>query len=224
MNPTGSIDQREFDAALKQYLAVTPHDLEFIINKKALFVARGAFERTPKALRSTIEAGLGITGYNLNIGKRGKILKRARGAAILGDSLVYRIINAKRRRAGQRGLTGPAMAAAAKKFIGRRMSAIGSLKAGWVGPIKAFAARVKDVIVLERTPRVKQRGRAKVAEPGWNPQAEIEYGLTSRWPGDAYIDPRTIAALQASFNHEAASMLDYVATKLGERAKTISVK
>lgn len=224
MNPIGSIDQTQFDAALRHYLAVTPHDLEFIINKKALFVARGAFERTPKASRSTIEAALGVVGYNLNVGKRGQILKRSRGSAMLGGSLVYRIINARRRRAGQRGLSGQAMAAAAKKFIGKRISAIGSLKAGWVGPIKAFAARVKEMVVLERTPRVKQRGRAKVAQPGWNPQAEIEYGLTSRWPGDSYIDPRTIAALQASFNHEAESMLNYVAMKLGERAKTVNAK
>lgn len=217
------LDMTAFDAALRKYVAESPSDLEDIVNTKLLYVARGALERTPKADRSSIEQALEVVGYKASVSKKTGNFKR-RGAILGSGSLLYRLVNARRRRAGEKGLKGKEMAAAARKLLGARLRAIGSLKAGWIRPIQILAARVKESMgSTGGLPRVKGRGTATPANASWNPIAEMTYEVTERKGGGGdQIDPRVEAALQQSFDAEARSMEEYISRKVQERLDTIS--
>ena len=217
---SADLDMTDFNNALNAYMAVTPHALEEVINKKMLFIARGAMERTPRADRSAIEGALGVVGYKVSLSKKTGTFKRRK--AIVGGSLVYRIINAAQARRHEKGLYGRAMQRAVTKFLGARLRAIGSLKAGWIHPIRIFTAIVKTAFgSAENLPTVKGRGTGKPATAGWNPVAEMTYEITERKGGSAgdQIDPRVEAALQAAFDAEAASMREYVEEGLYTIAK-----
>jgi hypothetical protein len=220
---SADLDMSAFDEQLRQYMAVTPKDLEDVVNTKLLYVARGAMAGTPVADRSDIESALGVVAYKTSVSKKSGSFKRR--AAILGaGARVFALVNAARKKAGLPGAYGKDMAKAARGLLGARLRAVGSLKAGWINPIRILAARVKENFAAERLPRVKGRGSATPAEPGWNPVAEMTYEITERKGGSAgdQIDPRVEAALQAAFDAEARSMAEYVARKVQERLDQVS--
>ncbi|MGQ0561066.1 MAG: hypothetical protein ACT443_04235 [Gemmatimonadota bacterium] len=217
MTPTVQLDMREFNEALRQYVLVCQRELADILNKKLLFIVAKAWKATPRASRAEIESSLNVVGYKVRRSKKTGEIKR--GSAMLGGgSAVYSIINARRARTGQKGLYGAEMAANARKFVGRRLRAIGALQRGWIGALKKLIAVTRQSEEQPGGPRVKNPGRARPATPGWNPVAEAEYDLALGRSGIAgkqdSIDPRVVAALQAAFNTETASMREYIARKM----------
>ena len=60
--PTVRIDTRELTAAVEKYgMEFSSKDMPFVINRKALFVARKAAELTPRASYEKMAAELGMT-------------------------------------------------------------------------------------------------------------------------------------------------------------------
>lgn len=208
---TSGVDMREFQEALREYLGKTEKALPEALNTKMFYIARGAHRGTPIADRAKIEQELGVVGYRTSVSKKtGNFVRRK--AVLGGGALIYRIINGRRQLAGKAGLAGQAMKQAVARLIGKRLRSIGTERAGWLAIIRGFGS----VINMFPSPRVKGKGMATVAKPGWSPQAQMDYDLNSfKNPGHRQeIDPRTVAALQASFNAEAQSMREYLSKKL----------
>jgi len=217
------VDDREFTAALQEYMRWCRKNLADILNRKALLIALAIFRAIPKASKTAIEQGLNVIGYKISVSKKtGQFKKRK---ALIGGPLIFKILNAQRTRNGEPGLNNKAMAKAAPREVARRQAAVGSLKAGMVKPIKALAAATQQAASIEQTPRVKQVGFVGIAKDGWDPISEFGYSMTSRRSdGTSYMDPRVSKAFQDAFNAETASMQEYITRKMQEKADTINAK
>lgn len=215
------LDTTAFQATLRRYLAVTSKTLQEALNQKMFFIARGASRGTPKVERSTVEKELSVTGYAEKLymkgPKKGQVNQRGKlGRVQTATPFIYRIINSRLGRVGKKGLYGSAMKAAATKLLAKRFRSLGTLKAGWLGAIRALGRAVGESSQVEGTAaNVKGRSKATLAREGWSPQVSIEYLTNSFAPGHrAYIDARVQSALAAAFQDEAKSMEDYMIKKL----------
>lgn len=209
-----TVDLKQFNRTLNDYMAKTPKTLEEVINKKMYFVLKGAWERTPKVDRSTIEKDLNIIGYKVR--RNRKTGKMSRGRMISGHaSLLYLLVNARRGKSGRKGLYGRQMDAAARKLAAARFRAAGTARRGWLKPMLAFASRSKETVPGQALGKLPAgAGSAKIAQPGWNPVAEATYAVAI--DKGKQIDPRVETALAASFAAEEASMRAYIEQKIQE--------
>lgn len=215
------VDTAAFQSTLRRYLAVTSKALPEALNQKMFFIARGASRGTPKVERGQIERELSVTGYAQKLytrgPKKGQVNKRGMlGRVQTASPFIYRIINSRLGRVGKKGLHGSAMKAAATKLLAKRFRSIGTLKAGWLGAIRALGRVVGESSQVDgASSQVKGRSRATLAREGWSPQVSIEYLTNSFAKGhQAYIDARVQSSLAESFAAEARSMEDYMIKKL----------
>lgn len=224
MNATFQIadsDQRAFDEAMRQYLKLTSRTVEEAINTKMLFIANAALKSTPQVERSVIESSLNVIGHELRRTSKGKVRKgkAARGAALFGGKLIYRIVNARNRNAGRKGMTGEAMKEAAQALLRSRIKGIGTLKAGFAQIVRVFAKKLKQGSGLAGLPRVKMRGQAypaEVSEKDIRLDATAIYQLGAKTGhGKGHdIHPHVQRAVEQAFNAETASMVAYIEDKL----------
>lgn len=229
----------EFQGLLRKYMAHSERDLPEALNTKMFYIARGAARGTPIGDRDKIESELGVVGYKIEYTKRSspvttdfigpikaqmKVIsrkKRVSNAVIAGGAIIYKIINARKRRAGKKGLSGADMRLAAEHVIRDRFRAVGTLKAGWWGAIRALGSAIGAANYVEvGMNRVKGPGTASIAKQGWDPSVSIEYNVNSfSQPGHSqYIDEHVKDALAAAYDAEAASMADYIIKKMQKRA------
>jgi len=209
------VDTRDFDRALKQYIATTSKTLPEAINHKAGQVAFRAYNLTPKADRNKIAAELGAT-YEAVIGKRGKALKRKK-LAVATDGRARSLLVAQMKR---RGLLGSAkdVSAMVSRFVSKRLSSVSFFRAGWIPAIRAMA---KGAMFERRKGR--PTGRAMKAKDGLSPVAEIENNAT---PPERKQTPAVSAfmqkALGQAFRQETADMEAYLARKAQAAANTVN--
>lgn len=219
----------EFQRTLNKYLAITSRELPSALNHKMFFIARAASRMSPKANKATLERELGVVGYKVKVGKRGKPLTRKgkpRWERVISNSatLAALIVNARRGRAGKSGLFGAEMKAAVAKLISSRVLAIGTIKAGWWNAIRAFGRAVGQYPFREvNTRRIKGATKYRLAKDGFSPEASLEY-LTNSFDQqhNAYIDQRTREALQRAYADELRSMQKYIIDKLQKQADKLS--
>lgn len=216
---SATLDHSEFDKTLAEYVAKVPGRLEQIINRKMYFILRKAWELTPIATRETIERQLNIIGYKLRRSRKtGKI---SRGRSILGASVLNLIVQARRAKAGLKGLYGKEMAKASSKLAGARLRASGTMRRGWLKPLLAFAAKSKDSVPSDAFGALpKGSGEARPAEAGWSPTAEAAFEVMIE--KGARFDPRVEQALQAAFDAEEASMRQYIEEQLEKDLKEMA--
>lgn len=219
--PTGGVDLRSFQDTLRKYIAVTSKTIPDALNTKMLYIAQGALKNTPKASRSDIESSLSITGYAQQVYKRGpkkgQMNQRGKLSRVITSSpIIYKIINARRSRNGQKGLYGAEMKIAVKRFLAKRFRSIGTLKAGWVSAIKRLSGTVGGFGQFTGSlPPVKGRSQVRLAKQGISPSVELEYAVNSFDASHRqYLDPRVVQALSDSFRKEEKSTNDYLIGKL----------
>jgi hypothetical protein len=225
------LNTEEFQKTLNQYLAFTSRDLPSALNTKMFYIARGASRLTPKANRSSVEQELGVVGYAVKIGKRGKPLMR--DGRFKWDKLYSRkvtvanlIINSRKGKAGKKGLYGQEMLAAVVDMIRKRTRSIGTLKAGWLGAIRTFGSAIGQSGDIEQlSSHIKGRTKAKIATPGFSPSCSLEYltnSYTTHPEHMGYIDKRVEAALNQAYKDEMASMEKYIIEKMQGRANKMA--
>lgn len=210
------IDSSKFEAALREYMVKCPQTLETILNKKMYFILRGAWQGTPKVERSKIEQELGVVAYKIR--KSRKTGKFSRGAAVHAKgAIVHAIINARRRKAGLKGLQGKEMDRAVRRLQAARFRGAGILKRGWLRSLLTFSSKARESMVAANDGRLPAgRGQPRPAEAGWNPIASTTYEVNIDSTGNARIDPRVERALATSFEAERASMQQYIERKIQE--------
>ena len=141
MNVSAEIDLSGLNKALQAAIAVSSRSASEVINSAARDIIFKSAERTKKADKHKIETELTRQIYTVTQSKTGRILKKAK-RIYQGSELVYRIVNAKRKKAGQHGIAGQEMGQAAQKEIKRRLNAVGYIAyAGWNKALMAFGGR-----------------------------------------------------------------------------------
>ena len=141
MNVSAEIDLRGLYKALKAAIEFSSRDASEVINSAARDIIFRSAQQTKKADKHKIEADLTRSIYTVTTGKSGRILKKPK-RMYQASELVYRIVNAKRRKRGERGIAGKDMAQEAQKEIKRRINAVGYIAyAGWNKALIAFGGR-----------------------------------------------------------------------------------
>lgn len=214
------LDDSQFNAALRDYMAVSPHTFEEILNRKLWSIIFNAWKNTPVATRAQIEHDLNIIGYKLKRSKKtGKV---SRGRSIIGASVLNLMINARRGKQGLKGLYGKEMAKASSKIAGARLRASGTMRRGWTRAMLALSPYAKASVPGEafggRLP--SGRGSGTPAQPGWNARAEATFEVLIE--KGARFDPRVEQALENAFRAEEASMRSYIEEKMNEEIRKIS--
>jgi hypothetical protein len=222
---TTTWDQSEFDRALLSYLRVVPHSLAEVLNKKALYLARGALRLTPKASRAEIEA-LGIVAYQI-AGKTGRRLKRVKAIYNVTDSRARRIlISIWRKRGELAGKTEEDIQGGVKKFLAARLRSIAFLSAGWIPAIRAMARKTGEAADTAGVRAFgRPKGRGTPASDGWDPVAVIENSVRPREsPGAARAAEWMRGALEKAFAQELASMQEFILKRLQRDADRVNAR
>lgn len=162
MNVFAEIDLRGLNKALEAAIVVSSRDSSQVINSAARDIIFQSAQQTKKANKHRIETELTRQIYTVTKTKRGRVLKKPK-TVYQGSELVYRIVNAKRRKRGEHGIAGQEMAQEAQKEIKSRINAIGYIAyAGWNKALIAFGGR--------------GFGRAKTGKTNENSYAARGYG------------------------------------------------
>jgi hypothetical protein len=151
--------------------------------------------------------------------KRGKGKDRALRRAHL-------IAQAKRRKAGKKGLYGEEMRAYVGKMVGSRQRGVGWLKAILIPLARGLQAHVKYKIPARYTRNISRwpgsvgSGEVKVARKGWNPLASLTNTLdhpSSR--GSATAERIYEHALSSAIVAETAEMKRHTEKKMADAAR-----
>jgi hypothetical protein len=211
-------------------MAVTPHRLEEVINKKAAFIITDARKLTPIADRSAIESAFQVATIETTSKKTGKVRRKILKLPSIDAPKVALVIWRLRLR-GKDIPSHAELLQLAESLPGRRLRAVGSLRQGWRNALRRLAAAAA-ISADAAGPAVHHGGTARPATAGWNPLATWEYQLATNPPGsppssnagDLGIDPRVETALAEAFAHETASMEQYIHDHLQPDADQINAK
>lgn len=232
----------EFSADLKKIIEGSKRDGALVVNSRALHVAKRARELTPIASREEILR-------TFNVVKVAKVKKAGKNKGQIGWKTAYNaepwashVVLAKMKKRGQ---WPPASRAEIDKevrnFISRKLSAVGSLRAGWrgiVGPLQQkvrlalnnvkaaksgkFLASVKKAFELgkagDKSEDKKIRHEAGTVSPavtGSNMVCTGSYKVSVKRGGSRKIDGRVTNALNSAMRAEQNEMRQH----LEERVK-----
>lgn len=213
MNVQFKIDDREFKRTLAKYATVSKRSIPEIVNTKAFFVARRAVVETEKADSAKVRRFF-------NKGTQ---------------EIVGKIINARRGKAGKKGLYGDAMVEAQMMMKATRLRSIAFIKSGWLPAIKTLEKLVKYKRGAAKSEEGKATGRATIVG---NPKGKAKPAVGGGWTAKAIItnladarhDTRKAllekggAALQKAIQFETDSMKEYILNKMRQDAHEAGIK
>lgn len=222
------IDTRQFESALKFVADNTERALPEILNQRTLNVVGRAFDNTPpasgqgvQAERKRVKDYLGQqVSQRIRQTKRGNFVKKGTKARQL--KRVHLILQARRRRMGQRGLYGPAMTAAAGRFMQRAQVSVGYLKSVFL-PIIVTLNRVcrfkfpfNKTSNISRWPGSRGSGRVQIARAGMNVETVIATTVEVEARSSGKVAAIQESAMQRALDAEADEMERHVSEKLQE--------
>lgn len=199
------LNTRAWDRVFAQYLRLSKRDLATALNAKAFFIARRAVVETPKAKLTRLDR---------------------KTARILGM-----IINRRRAEKNEKGLYGEDMAKAVEILYAARRRSVAFLKSGWLPAIRRLELAVepkyrRGAARNDRTAKQfgRPKGQAIPATTGWRCVARIENAALSTHDKKDALQLFGGPALQRAFDYEVASMIEYIARKLRERARDSGIR
>lgn len=196
----------EFTRTLRIYRQYSKRDPDTIVNTKAFYIARAAVLNTPKASAKAIREYV-----------------KADSGRIIGM-----MINKRRGSRGEKGLWGDAMAKAVGLVLAARLRSAAFLKSGWLSAIKTLEplAEKRGAPRADRSPKQigKPKGYAVPARSGgWIAKSIIANLAQAKWDKGKAMD-HGLTALKKAFDHETASMKEYIERKMHETAKKSGIK
>ncbi len=215
MSSTLKIDDKEFTATLRKIVVNSSREISTVINSRAFHLGKKAMENTPIASRSKIQSDLGATVSGEKLDKKGKVRRRY---SYKPTKIIYKIINSRRIKRGEKPLFNSEIDKEAKALISRRLKAVGSLKSGWLRAIGILGFASKQSFI-QAGPRVKMSSQATVAKPGFSPEASLTYRVLVGEGSSKSIDPRVVSATERAFNQERQEMVLHLEKKLRETFK-----
>lgn len=236
------LNTKEWDRVWPIYMKVSKRDLAESINTKLIYTAFGALARTPKADLLAMQSVLGPVAVEqthqrvrfLKKGglKQGRVMRRNIFAAAAGREVprLALIINAQRKKDGKPLLFGAEMDRELNKVWNARKRSVAFLKSGWLPSIKTLTPLVRDR--KGRTPldrSAKQRGQPKgfavaAMASSWKPIGKIVNEANAKRDEKGALEKYGAPALQAAFDHEVASMKEYIVRKLQDSARRTGIR
>jgi|TARA_R110002096_G_scaffold270240_2_gene464132 hypothetical protein len=210
------INSAAFTQQLRRYAKVNRRSFKEIVNAKALDMAYQALKHTDAANASAIEYKLGAIGNKvIKSRKTGQLRKGKR--MLKESSFAARIVNSRRKKAGQPMIWGKELEKAAQKLINMRVRAVKFLKSGWLPAIKKLSYAVER---RDRRPWPKGLSKGKAATKGWgrpakaelNPEAWIANSATNN---SQQAISKVKAGLSRGMAASVADMAVYIEKKLG---------
>lgn len=228
---TVKLDAREFSRTLARYAKLSKTAFPELCNRKALFIAMGAQNQTPKAEWNAARAGLGGTlTYRASIGKRGPGRRGKLGLEDnYGSTLAVRIIIARLRKAGAAIPKAAELKRMALKLIRARAASVAFIKSGWSPAIRILKRRTRGVPASGDGGRIigQTKGGGEAAKPGefakaviWNLAQAKKFGTKNKTALFKFGGP----ALQRAFDAETASTEKEIEKRMREDAHSISIK
>jgi hypothetical protein len=234
MQPTVTIDTKEFNAALRALFATDKRSCVDFINGQSLRVSIEAVRQTEKASAAKIETELGVVSRGFTYVKKGKNIGKLRlttknlGAKSLAEKILWKRFR-KTKRFGLRGATN--IKDAVKKLLASRARSISFIRAGWI-PVrnKLFTIVKQKPTGLIRLDGAKQygdpKGRVAPANEGQGSVATCTMVNLSMNPKHQTGNPMPVAVrgLQKALNFVAADMMNKLAERLSRDLKPFNAK
>lgn len=223
------LDTRQFSKALKEVYMTSSKTLAQEVNQRTFNTNVRAFDMTPPAsspapgvqgyrpdrlkIRNELLKELAVTIKLAKTGKNKGKWRTRRKSAYRKFTLANLIVNARRGRAGKKGLWGEKMKAATAKMVGARTRAVGYLKSVFIPVIRGLLPYVTyrkmprdNMKNIARWPGSAGSGTFDPAKPGWNPRSRISLMLKVRTHEDPKISKLQQTIFQAALDAEAAEM------------------
>jgi len=229
------LNYSEFNRTLNKYAEFHKRRTAVgIVNKKALYIARGAIRETfrpePTVIGKSLMAAFYVIGKNMRKKLKMRTTYSNKGAA-LSAPVAALLVNFLRGKKGEKGLQGPAMTKAIKSLIQHRITARAFLAAGWIPAVKALSPLVGSKKGMpDKDPQADKiknpKGSVSVArESGLKTVATIINFAVSKFsttkdPLGKYAQP----ALQRAINKETASMRENIEDEMRKAAKECGIK
>lgn len=203
-------DQSRFDFILNEYLEVTSRDVTTALNTKAYYIARRALWNTHKASSKEVRD------------LKKKTTDHRQRSPSTGGLLIGAMVS-KRLGKGQ-GLYGSQMKSQIGAILAARLKSVAFLKSGWLPAIQGLEALAEAPGrggPLDRS--AKQHGHPhgyfQAATAGRMVATIVNSAIAKHDKKDA-LGKYGTRALQAAFDQEADSMVQYISDKLEGRTKT----
>lgn len=197
-----TVNTKEFDKAMKEYLKYSKRTFVEAINQHAYYTARNATQTTYAADKEAIRRDLE---------KPAEVYPEVPLAAIL--------VNKELASKGKKGLTGEKMRVAVEKFIKKKQSHRNFLRAGWIPAIKKLASVVPKKNGTKIPSGTAKKGRnfggATAAKDAWKTVCSIwnsALGKDESSRAVRYVEE----GAQKALDKEVGSMLAYIERKQGE--------
>ena len=232
MKPTLKIESAKMRAALRDYSKHSKRDLAELINQKAYSILIKAAAQNRVADRGKIIAELGqqataIRAQKVKFTKRSGVKRGKLITERIYPQALYAIVRWKAGKAG-RIIPASQMEAEAKRELGRRLSAVNFMKAGW------FAALAPVARAIGKALRAGNMRRAKRAFGGATPatfkgnSTAATFFNTSFNKRENTTDPNPTRwaedALALAMSQETSNMRQRIAAKLAARAKRMGAR
>lgn len=233
MVPTFTADLDRFNALLPRYVEQSRHAFADIMNRKGLYVARGAMQRTKRASRADIESlGLVTKSVRQRTTSKGKI-RNVRTFDFHTEVAISNYAGALKR-VGKNLRQFPdraAVAKAARRWIGRKLTSIGFIASGWIRPIRKMQTVVPNAGFTPFTD-ARQYGKPKgyavaAKRSDANPFAVIANTANRNRYGDPI--PQSVVntmwdAVSGALQEEIRSSEAYIRIKMKEAAQKAGFK
>jgi hypothetical protein len=186
-----------------------------VINGAARDIIFQSAAQTKKADKNRITQDLTRAVFTVTTSKTGRLLKKPK-AVYQAAELVYKIVNAKRRLKGEKGIAGQEMSQESQKLIKRRLASVGYIAyAGWNKALIAFGGRGFG---SSKTGKINDqskaaRGYGKPARPEIL-MAEFVNRATKAWEIGGAVTQRVV-------NEKERDIVNHVEQKLRARFQTL---
>lgn len=224
--PTISWDQSKFDRALTEYLKYTSRTLVQALNTKGYYIARRALFVTAKVNPARIKAELGRFVFTRKETASGRISRRrtlelAPSRVNPEVSLAEMILIARYRKKGGWPKNRREMDKRIRDLVAARLRSVAFIKSGWLPAIRALApvADRSGPIPLDNAARQYGAAKGRAIPAGESADVmvtTIENSALGRPEEKQGLQVYGARGLQQAFDHEAASMIEYIEGKLAK--------
>lgn len=227
MASTISVDLSKFNAALVRYGELSKQAAGDTLNRKALYIARGAMDRTKRASRADIESlGLVTLSIRQRVTSKGKT-RNVRKFDFQKETAIANYAGALKRHGKnlRQFDSREAIEKAARKWISSKLKHIGFLASGWIRPVRRLAALVKDAPFKPFTD-ARQYGLPKGYAIPASRNSEKPFVIIANTanrnrygePIPRHVSAMMLDALRRSVDAETNSTMQYIRRKMREAA------
>lgn len=185
MSATLSLNLAEFNRVLDLAAMHSERTYHEITNSAAADVARRAVLNTRKASAEKISMMLGQVATQISLSKRGKSAGKFKGRKQYSSRqsiLLYRIVNARRIKAGQPPIFGDEMSRESRQVRAAILRSVGFVRSGWIWALKDLSTGGINARATDRIREQvygKKKGYCKLALRSFSSMVTTEIGNSS---------------------------------------------